>query len=257
VNVFEPILIDLHAAEQALVKVYAAAKKMQQRGGLTPVVRTGVHGLRDQLYAVQMATYRLMRAVLEAARMAQTAERLPEPQKFPDLDTDADAAPTRGLGEPLPVRAHPVLWAGVVLAIVGVFFTAAAIAVVLGRTFMEQVAEVQKHATRVRENTQRYGAQLQEAQRRYFDCLERGGTVEACTAQVPLPEAPQEHTPPPSTPWGYAVAGAVAVVLVGVGFYLMTRQVPARREAPQRYYPRPRRARTARAALTGYNMEVE
>jgi hypothetical protein len=252
VNPFEPVLVELNAAEQALAKIYAVAQKLEASGGLKTPVRTQVHALRDQLFVVQQALYQMMRTSLEAVAMQGLAERLPAPQPFPDLP----GASSDGLGE---VRAAaPILWAGLVLAVVGVFFTGTAIAIALGRTFLNELAEIQRHATAVRENTQRYRIQLDATQQRYFACLKAGGSPEACNEQAPVPEAPQaQERPTPSSPWLLAFAILGGLTLIGGGIYLVARSAPRyeRTSTPRHYGAR---RRSPRAALVGgYNMEVE
>lgn len=263
--IFEPVLIDLRAAEQSLVKVYAVAEKMHARGVLTEDVRASVYQLRDHLYSTESQTYRLMTTALRASGQAQIASQLPEPQPFPNLPGDPPLetasgapAPTRSSNAATPVATFP-LFAGIALAIAGLVFIGAAILVVLGREFMRQVAEVEKHAASVRENTARYSMQLSAVQRRYFDCLDRGGTTTDCTAQFPAPAPPQEQTTHERAFWEYGVAALAvlgAAALVGGGLYIYTRGGSS--SAPSRSRPQYVRPRTARAALTGgYNMEVE
>ena len=81
---------------------------------------------------------------------------------------------------------------------------------------------VQTYAIAAAEETSRYLAQLQDTAQRYFDCLDRGESIQACVSSFPTPEPPRLTGGPGGIPWGWMVGGAL--VAAGGWFFFRSEQ---------------------------------
>ena len=195
--------------ERDFVDLWAKATTLARMGALSVAQRRQLHALRDSVHSQQWWLVELSRRVV--ARIPGAAERIPNPQKFPDLPPTGSPQNTalagaRGLGA-VPVV---LVVAAIILGIIGLV----AGAWVLAENW-ETTLEQQNELYAAREA-------IAETRRRFNECVARGGDVAACSAAHPIPVfRPRATAGDPNIPgWAWAVMGIGAGALFLGGLYI-------------------------------------